>query len=45
MFEQKNGLGDCLDVDGLRNLVEAGGTSLRLVFVASCRSEAAARRR
>ena len=40
MFEHKNGLGHRLDVDGLRRLVFA--TSLRLVFVAACHSEAAA---
>ena len=44
MFEQKNALAHRLDVGGLRNLVKAGGTSLRLVFVAACHSEAAARR-
>ena len=43
MFEHKNGLGHRLDVDGLRRLVFAGqATSLRLVFVAACHSEAAA---
>jgi len=43
MFEGKNGLGHRLDVDGLRSLVSAGrATSLRLVFVAACHSEAAA---
>ena len=36
MLERKNGLADRLDVKGLQNLVEAGGTSLRLVFVAAC---------
>ena len=44
MFEQKNGLAHRLDVSGLRDLVKAGGTPLRLVFVAACHSEAAARR-
>ena len=44
MFEHKNGLGHRLDVDGLRSLVFAGqATSLRLVFVAACHSEAAAK--
>ena len=43
MFEQKNGLAHRLDVGGLRDLVKAGGTPLRLVFVAACHSEAAAR--
>ena len=43
MFEQTNGLAHRLDVGGLRDLVKAGGTSLRLVFVAACHSEAAAR--
>ena len=43
MFEDKNGLGHLLDVDDLRRLVIAGrATSLRLVFVAACHSEAAA---
>ena len=44
MFERKDGFADRLDVNGLRDLVKAGGTSLRLVFVAACHSEAAARR-
>ena len=42
MFEQTNGLAHRLDVGGLRDLVKAGGTPLRLVFVAACHSEAAA---
>ena len=44
MFEQTNGLAHRLDAGGLRDLIKAGGTSLRLVFVAACHSEAAARR-
>ena len=43
MFEQKNGLAHCVDVGGLGDLVKAGGTPPRLVFVAACHSEAAAR--
>ena len=44
MFEHKNGLGHRLDVVGLKSLVSAGpATSLRLVFVAACYSEATAK--
>ena len=44
IFEQRNGRAHHLDVHELEDLVKAGGTSLRLVFVAACHSEAAARR-